>query len=85
MPSAQLLPGLRGQAHPRSALVCPQPAAAVQMFQSLEALDTGAVGRINGSSAGLPAGAALGTVAPGGPAGGGMGATHSGPAGPELP
>lgn len=62
------------------------------MFQSLEALGVEAVGSDHGGGpepqapvAEGPPGVALGPVAPGGTAGGGVGATHQGPASPELP
>lgn len=60
------------------------------MFQSLVAVSVEAAGRGGGPAPQTavlqgPAGTAVDAVAPGGPAGGGVGATHSGPAGPELP
>ena len=86
------LPGTGDQAHPLVSLVCPQPAVAVQMFQSVAALGAEAAGSGSGHGAGPPAAVARGptgttvdTVALGGPAGGGVGTTHAGPAGADLP
>jgi hypothetical protein len=62
------------------------------MFQSLEALGTETAGSGCGCDsepqaalAERPPSTAVGPVDPGGPAGGGMGATQEGPADPELP
>lgn len=90
--SPQLLPGAGGPGPPPSALVHPQLAAAVQMFPSLAALGVEAVGSGGGIGTGPPAavtqgpaGPAVDAAAPGRPAEGGVEATHTGPAGPELP
>lgn len=84
--------GARPTAPPPPAVVHPQLAAAVQMFPSLAALGVEAVGSGGGAGPGPPAAAAQGpagpavdAVAPGRPAELGMEATHTGPAGPELP
>lgn len=62
------------------------------MFQGLGTVRVEAAGSGSGSGPGpptavtqVPTDSAVETVAPRGPARGGMGATHAGPAGPELP
>lgn len=81
-----------GPGPPLVSLVHPQLAVAVQMFQSMVALGTAAADSGGGCGPGPAAavtqgssGTAAGTVAPGGPAGGSVGATHTGPAGTDLP
>ena len=65
-----------GPGRPLVSFVCPQLAVAVQMFQSMVVLGTAAAGSGGGRGAGPAAavtqgsaGTAVGTVAPGGPAG----------------